>query len=649
MVEHIGRYQIIETLGRGGMGVVYKAIDPNLERIVAIKCLNDDLSDDERVVARFLREARNVAALSHPNSVRLYFADEQDGKPYLVMEYVDGETLADRLRKNGPLPQAEAERILRECAQALAAADEKNIVHRDIKPGNIMLDRSGRTLLTDFGIAQVQYGLAEKGSDTIMGTPGYMPPELLHDGRSDRRGDIFALGAVYFEMLTGQRLIESRDLSGSNKSFADPEFPRLDPIREQFGELVYRQLGRMLHPDPAQRYADYKTLLEELAPEQQAEVERAREAAPTAVLKRATTTDTPATVSLDTKRTASPPDTRTVSIDDGRRLRRIGLLAATVAGIAVIGLAIALTAGTGEDPIQPLADLPDTAPTSGQSAEEPQSAAPLLPQRAADPDDSAAASMMRSSAPREIAAAPSVTAPSVTAPSPATPAQGRADITENETAQVSATALLRQMRSNRPDREDPAGTISAAADDTRLALIDSRIAETPTAIAENGPVSAPSRAAATPRPAAAPAATRIAVVAVGDPAIAGPMASEVESALRRDGRALADRRFISGFDQYLYDDGIDLAGLAEPAAEAGVRYVVMVRAVPTGSRELYYYGRYDTAWAVQIDAVTYDLQRADQIGSSGVDQLEYTSLNAAQKARDAVAPWLAPISRQFGR
>jgi len=139
------------------------------------------------------------------------------------------------------------------------------------------------------------------------------------------------------------------------------------------------------------------------------------------------------------------------------------------------------------------------------------------------------------------------------------------------------------------------------------------------------------------------------VVAVGDPAIAGPMASEVEAALRRDGRPVADRRFISGFDRYLYEDGLDLAGLAEPAGDAGVRYVVMVRAVATGSRELFYYGRYDTAWAVQVDAVTYDLLRADQIGSSAVESLEYTSLNAAQKARDAASAWLEPISRQFGR
>jgi hypothetical protein len=168
-------------------------------------------------------------------------------------------------------------------------------------------------------------------------------------------------------------------------------------------------------------------------------------------------------------------------------------------------------------------------------------------------------------------------------------------------------------------------------------------------VAETRPASAPSRATAAPQRAAAPAASKIAVVAVGDPAIAGPMAGEVEAALRRDGRPVADRRFIAGFDQYLYEDGLDLAGLADPATEAGVRYVVMVRAVPTGSRELAYYGRYDTAWGVQVDAVTYDLLRADQIGSSGVEQLEYTGLNAGQKARDAVAPWLEPISRQFGR
>jgi len=217
--------------------------------------------------------------------------------------------------------------------------------------------------------------------------------------------------------------------------------------------------------------------------------------------------------------------------------------------------------------------------------------------------------------------------------------------------QVSATALLRQMRYGRSDQGDQNDSSTSAADtgDTRIAMLDSGTSIAPAAAAETRPSSAPSRAAITPQSAAVPAATRIAVVAVGDPAIAGPMASEVEAALRRDGRPVADRRFISGFDRYLYEDGLDLAGLAEPAGDAGVRYVVMVRAVATGSRELFYYGRYDTAWAVQVDAVTYDLLRADQIGSSAVESLEYTSLNAAQKARDAASAWLEPISRQFGR
>jgi len=641
MTEHIGRYQILQTLGRGGMGVVYKAIDPNLERIVAIKCLNDELSDDELVVARFLREARNVAALSHPNCVRLYLADEQDGKPYLVMEFVDGETLADRIRKNGPLPQAEAERILRDCAQALAAADEKNIVHRDIKPGNIMLDRSGRALLTDFGIAQVQYGTAQKGSDTIMGTPGYMPPELLREGRSDRRGDIFALGAVYFEMLSGQRLIEGHDLSDSSKAFARPGFPQLDGIREKFDVAVHQRLSRMLHPDPDQRYQDYRSLLAELLPEHQAVSERAQETAPTAVLDRpGADRGTPATVSLKPEHVAPPPDTRTVPLSDGRRLRRFGVLAAVVAGIAVIGIAIALTGGTGEPGDQINADL-QAATDAAATESNPRSPTTAAADDANPPADSAATSTMLLLSQTEATEA---------AARPPTP-EFNPSSDPGPAEQVSATALLRQMRYGRSDQGDQNDSSTSAADtgDTRIAMLDSGTSIAPAAAAETRPSSAPSRAAITPQSAAVPAATRIAVVAVGDPAIAGPMASEVEAALRRDGRPVADRRFISGFDRYLYEDGLDLAGLAEPAGDAGVRYVVMVRAVATGSRELFYYGRYDTAWAVQVDAVTYDLLRADQIGSSAVESLEYTSLNAAQKARDAASAWLEPISRQFGR
>lgn len=694
MIQHLGRYQILRELGRGGMGVVYKALDPNLERHVAIKCLNEELSRDELVVARFLREARNVAALTHPNCVRLYVVDEQDGMPYFVMEYVDGQSLAEYIARHGRCAPDMALRIVRQCAEALAAADAKNIVHRDVKPGNVMLDSSGRALLADFGIACVQYGSNTGGSPTIMGTPGYMPPELIERGQSDRRGDIFALGAVYYEMLTGQRLVPGNDLGSARSTMRTPGFPDLAAIESEHGAETAALLGRMLAPEPEARFADYSQLLQALDPEQAALNRRAAETAPTMQVSTLPDADGAAAVAptlaateAATARvdTAAGVPTRSMPAPGMARYRKAGLAALLIAGITLIGLAIALTGGgdSDSDPALLAEDAAQAAPEDAALTPDDVAAVPEPPGSGLDADVALSARSPQADA-ESGSARPTGSQPE--APPDAEPGTAgfsfavsdgtgdsapdadRATSGDPAPAATAGTAGF-QIELSPPDpssieatliaesgAETGAETIAEAVEQSsaeepliELAAVDARVAEVPTAVAETRPASAPSRAAATPQRAVAPAAYKIAVVAVGDPAIAGPMAGEVESALRRDGRPVADRRFIAGFDQYLYEDGLDLAGLADPAAEAGVRYVVMIRAIPTGSRELAYYGRYDTAWGVQVDAVTYDLLRSDQIGSSNVEQLEYTGLNAGQKARDVVAPWLDPISRQFGR
>ncbi|MGB0514346.1 MAG: protein kinase domain-containing protein [Wenzhouxiangellaceae bacterium] len=349
MTEHLGRYQILRELGRGGMGVVYKALDPHLERHVAIKCLSDEWSHDEIVVARFLREARNVAALNHPNCVRLYVADEHEGQPFFVMEYVDGESLADYLTKNGRCPPEMAERIIRECAEALAAADEKNIVHRDVKPGNVMLDRSGRALLTDFGIACVQYGEAAAAS-TVMGTPGYMAPELIENGRGDRRSDIFALGAVWYELLLGRRLVPESDLTQSVKRFSTPGFPDLAEIEHEYGVKTAEILARMLARNPEDRFSTYSELLEALRPGYVTGVEHKLQTAATVVASTQPTdtaktvaTDAGRTTAIGTQRGRSADATRGVPVAGARRFRGLAIAGAVVGGVAILGLAIALT------------------------------------------------------------------------------------------------------------------------------------------------------------------------------------------------------------------------------------------------------------------------------------------------------------------
>src|ERR1044071_263226 len=193
-----GEYSLQRELGRGGMGVVYLARDVQLDRDVAIKVLPTHLARDPEARERFVREARMAAGLSHPHIVPIHRVSESGGFVFFVMSYVEGETLGERLRSKGPLPPAEAMRVLREVAWALAYAHGRGIVHRDVKPDNILLEAgTGRALVTDFGIAQsdrADHPATEPGK--IMGTAHFMSPEQGASEPVDGRSDIYSLGVV---------------------------------------------------------------------------------------------------------------------------------------------------------------------------------------------------------------------------------------------------------------------------------------------------------------------------------------------------------------------------------------------------------------------------------------------------------------------
>src|SRR6202023_1836512 len=215
--RRLGPYEILSAIGAGGMGEIYKARDTRLNRIVAIKVLPAHLADRSESRERFEREARTIASLNHPHICTLHDIGQQDGTDFLVMEYLEGETLAQRLLK-GALPLQQVLQYAIEIADALDKAHRKGVTHRDLKPGNIMLTKSGTKLL-DFGLAKLKQEVAPAtpvsqlptmtnaitGEGTILGTSQYMAPEQLEGGEVDSRTDIFAFGAVVYEMATGKR------------------------------------------------------------------------------------------------------------------------------------------------------------------------------------------------------------------------------------------------------------------------------------------------------------------------------------------------------------------------------------------------------------------------------------------------------------
>ena len=204
MRKQLGKYLIEAELGRGGMGVVYRAHQPSLERTVAIKLLSSDLIGDPDGVRRFRLEAKSVARLNHPNIVQVYDIEEEENLLYLVMEFVDGESL-DGLISKTVLTESRCLKIVADIADALHFAHEKGIVHRDVKPANVLMTSDGRVKVADFGLA---YLIDREGGTTrtgfLVGSPNYMSPEQATGQKIDRRSDIYSLGVVLFRMLTGR-------------------------------------------------------------------------------------------------------------------------------------------------------------------------------------------------------------------------------------------------------------------------------------------------------------------------------------------------------------------------------------------------------------------------------------------------------------
>src|SRR5918912_3640327 len=197
------RFRLDEKIGAGGMSTVYRAFDPTLERWVAIKLMHRDISEDPDQLERFRREARAVARLNHPHLVTVIDAGEDEGTPYIVFEYIEGETLKDRIRRHGRLPVAEAVAYAIEIGRALSCAHSHRFVHRDVKPQNVLIDEEGTAKVTDFGIAR---SLAEEGltaDGRVLGTTDYVSPEQALGHDVGPQSNLYSLGIVLFEMLTG--------------------------------------------------------------------------------------------------------------------------------------------------------------------------------------------------------------------------------------------------------------------------------------------------------------------------------------------------------------------------------------------------------------------------------------------------------------
>src|SRR5438309_945267 len=266
----LGPYEIQSPLGAGGMGEVYRARDARLGRDVAIKVLPEALAKDADRLRRFEQEACTIAALNHPNILGIHDVGAHDGAPFLVSEFLEGQTLREKL-ESGPLPVRLAIEYALGIAQGLAAAHEKGIVHRDLKPENVFITRDGRVKVLDFGLAKLLR--PEESHDTVatlaspatlpgtvMGTVGYMSPEQVKGGASDARSDIFSFGAVLYEMLSGRRAFKRDTAAETMTAILKEEPPEFGETATPIPGGVERITRRCLEKSPEQRFQSAKDL-----------------------------------------------------------------------------------------------------------------------------------------------------------------------------------------------------------------------------------------------------------------------------------------------------------------------------------------------------------------------------------------------------
>jgi tetratricopeptide (TPR) repeat protein len=258
-----GRYTIRGTLGRGGMGIVYKAEDTVLDRVVAFKVLPEALKENPQALKNFLREAKSAAQLNHPNIVTVYDAGEQDGVFYIAMEYVDGKTLKEIVKRKGSIAPKAVAHVLAQMCEALAYAHDKKIVHRDIKTANAMWTKDRKAKIMDFGLAKV---IEEVRNHTtvVSGTPYYMSPEQTLGKNVDHRTDIYSLGVSAFEMATGTLPFTEGNLPYHHLHTPPPSPKELNP---EVPDFLVRVIERCLAKDPAERYQSAREILEELQAE----------------------------------------------------------------------------------------------------------------------------------------------------------------------------------------------------------------------------------------------------------------------------------------------------------------------------------------------------------------------------------------------
>ena len=647
MKTHLGHYEIVSELGRGGMGVVYKGFEPALGRHVAIKELSPSLAHDPNLVERFLREARSMAALSDPHIIQVYFigTDEATQQPFFAMEFVDGDSLSGLLKREGKLSVENTLKILHQTAQGLATAHDKGVIHRDIKPGNLMLTTRGQVKIADFGIALATQDISKKLTSTgeFVGTPGYLSPEVCLGKTVDQRSDIFSLGIVMFEMLSGKTPFSDESPLGLMLEVVKADIPDIRGINAEADPQTAAILTRMVAKDPSDRFQSCHDLAAALeAHPLVAKGGTVKFAVAKVAASDATVVGAPTPASLNQRAPTPPPVVRAATpaaaapvlpppapakLDaaTGRSAARPSVLARGEKKSPALPLAIAaglvlMLAGGAYAFRGPLGDYARgfSAGFTGEQAYE----AGKATGQASNPIGTSVAA---NSTPASTLAPVTNGASAVTATPLETPV-------ENPTQIPVATAPT-DPATTAPVATPPATPVATAANTAATAAVSAPAIPTTPAVSEAAPKQQQIASTTKPREVIPPPPPRIAVVALGDSAITGPARQRIEERLMDAGFDVADAEAlgVSGRD--------DLAGVLS-ALRRSASVVVVVKAEPVGSEILTYYGQASELFTANLNVRAYTVQDKRPVGAGFREKVQFTSLNADTKAEEAVSPRL---------
>ncbi|NLB12658.1 MAG: serine/threonine protein kinase [Gammaproteobacteria bacterium] len=653
MKTHLGHYEIVSEIGRGGMGVVYRAFEPALNRHVAIKELSPSLAHDPQLVERFLREARSMAALSDPHIIQIHYigTDEATAQPFFAMEFVEGDSLSAILKRDGKLDVENALKILHQTAQGLATAHDRGVIHRDIKPGNLMLSDRGQVKIADFGIALATQDISKKLTSTgeFVGTPGYLSPEVCLGKPIDQRSDIFSLGIVMFEMLSGHTPFSDESPLGLMLEVVKAEIPDIQQLNDDVDPQTAAILARMLAKEPEERFQSCHDLVAALeahpavarggtavklarpaAPVDAATMvgaptpmSTARKVTPPPVVRSGASQPAPAAAASDSAPTSA--STRPSVLE--RPATKRGALWLPLAVAAVLVLSVAGGAFAFRAPIMDFVKgfgdgfagrSSERAYESGLAtgqASNPISTGNAAPSVAAD--TGADASSTTSSLGSEALAAIAQDQPASNGAQIAV--ENPVAATGNTMAQAENTAASTLAAAN--------ASIAAAQTAASGSAPDSTTGIPPAAAAAKSQTVASTAAPA--RPAAPPPPPRIAVIAIGDSAITGPARSRIESQLAASGFDLVDAEALGVY-------GDDLSSALNTLRRSAT-VAVVVRAEPVGSQELQYYGRVSEMYTANLTVRAYKTADRAPIGAGLREKVQFTTLNADTQAQGALA------------